>query len=220
MRAKTVATWIFGIAVVAGALYVRKQYNDIEAVEKTPPKAAPAPGVAKSQQDKPAASTAAPVVTQASPGATHWFEGLPLGADEAAVLAKFGGQVQKVQRQQFAGAYVDYVIPEYKMAGVPFEVFFQMDNDTKGLLRVLLRKQSENQPRGSYAADFKTVLAALTEKHGKPAGEFRGKRDDTFTDDQTWVGGPVSIELSHSQTVWGSGRVGEMLTVRYFPSDR
>jgi hypothetical protein len=215
MSAKTVATLVFGIAVLAGVLWVRKQYKDIEAGEATPPKAAPA-RVAKPQAEKPAAQITAPAATQASPGATHWFEGLPFGADEAAILAKFGGQAQKVAKPENWGIwYVDYVIPEYKLGGVAFEALFQMDTKTRRLARVLLRKQSENQPLGSYAADFKAVLAALTEKYGKPKGEFEGTRDANFREEQEWVSDPVTISLGHSQTVWPGGRNNEMLTVRY-----
>jgi hypothetical protein len=205
MNAKTVAAGIFAVAVIAGSLYVYKQYKDIQRGEAAPAKAAaPAP-----------AASAPP-----SGPAVQAFEGLTFEADEAAIRAKFGGQLKKVERQQFAGKYVDYVIPEYALGGVRLEVFFQMDNETKRLGQVLLRKQSENQPLGSYGAEFKTLLGALAEKHGKPAGTVQGKRDETFREEQEWVNGALTVSLTHSQTVWGSGRSNEMLSVRYFPTER
>lgn len=207
MQLKRVFVWVFGVATLIGVLYVRKAYNDIRGEEAAP-------------------STAALVLPKNTATAVRAepadavFMGLSMGADEAAILGKFGSQLKKLEkRQQFFLAYVDYTIPDYVLDGVRMEAFFQMDNDTHRLAQVLLRKMAEDKPLGIYRADFDALLSSLTSTYGAPQITVKGKPDDTFHDNRNWVNGNTEIELSRSQTVHASGQTSEMLTIRFFPAD-
>jgi hypothetical protein len=198
--------WVaFGIATLAGVVVVRKTYNDINNGAPSQP----------ARTARAIAATGNPGVP-APPGGVE-FMGIFFGADEKAILAKFGNQLKKVERQHFMGAYVDYIIPDYVWEGVHMEAYFQMDSRTHRLTSVLLRKMAYDQPLGIYDAEFNALMPPLALAYGEPAISSEGEPPVTFNDERTWLKGATLIELAYGKRVYSGGSSTQMLTLRFAP---
>jgi hypothetical protein len=214
VKTKRLFVLLFAIATLVLILYVRNEYNKINGVNL-------GPSAALSQDTGPAASVAAtPKGTNAKAAdaaADATFMGLPFGSDEKAILAKFGGQVKKLEsRADFAFWYVDYIIPNYDMDGVPMDVYFQMDKDSHLLTQVLLRKMVEEKPLGVYGEDFKSLSLSRIFVYGMPEGTEEGDRGGAyFREEHHWKQGHTAINLSRTQKAYANGKTSEMLTLRF-----
>ena len=65
----------------------------------------------------------------------------------------------------FGDSYVDVAIRAQMLGGYRFVVYYQMDNTTRRLKRIML----ERQRHGANAKAFSAVITALTDDYGPPA---------------------------------------------------
>lgn len=87
------------------------------------------------------------------------------GESSAALLAHFGGRVTALRRPlDFGDSYVDVVMRDVPIGGVPLIAFFQMDKVTHGLKRI----QFERPRHGVNPAAFRGVLGGLETTYGEP----------------------------------------------------
>jgi len=90
---------------------------------------------------------------------THW------GESSDALLREFGADAKRLPRAlDFGDSYVDVVLPDQTIGGVPMVVFFQMDKVSHGLKRI----QLERPRHGVNPPAFRGILAALQTDFGSP----------------------------------------------------
>ena len=90
---------------------------------------------------------------------THW------GEPSDALLQEFGRDAMRLPRAlDFGDSYVDVVLPDETIGGVPMVVFFQMDKASHGLKRI----QLERPRHGVNPPAFRGLLAALQTEFGRP----------------------------------------------------
>ncbi|MDD4928568.1 MAG: DUF4124 domain-containing protein [Gallionella sp.] len=118
------------------------------------------------------------------------FQGIKWGIDEAGIISILGNQVKRLPtKETFNNAYANLSIPKYLVGGVLMKVFFQMDNETKLLNRVLMQKISMGAQQPAFASDFDALSTQLTAKYGT------GSRSGAFK--QQWVNGDTLIQLDY-----------------------
>jgi hypothetical protein len=90
---------------------------------------------------------------------THW------GESSDALLRQFGVEANRLPRAlDFGDSYVDVVLPNQTIGGVPMVVFFQMDKVSHGLKRI----QFERPRHAVNPPAFRGVLAGLHTDFGRP----------------------------------------------------
>jgi hypothetical protein len=90
---------------------------------------------------------------------THW------GESSDALLRQFGVEAKRLPRAlDFGDSYVDVVLPDQTIGGVPMVLFFQMDKVNHGLKRI----QLERPRHGVNPPAFRGILAALQTDFGIP----------------------------------------------------
>ncbi len=169
--------------------------------------AASAPPVAPA----PAAAPPVPVVQAAPPA----FQGLPWGADEAQISARFGDRLQpapcdaaaRVQAQRLGEVCESPTIPRYDVAGVPFVLKLHLDATDRRLVRVTLSHAAEHgrneEPR--WSDHHRVMRRLLSQRYGGP--EFTDLQSDAgvSTAVARWRTGPALIELSSTFQPRSSG---------------
>jgi hypothetical protein len=89
----------------------------------------------------------------------HWHE----SSDE--IARAFGARaIRLAPAIVFGDSYVDVALRDETLAGFPFVVYFQMDNKTRRLKRIML----ERQRHGANPKVFRAVVAALEQDYGPP----------------------------------------------------
>lgn len=148
------------------------------------------------------------------------WESARWGMSEAELLKVFHSRLKKLPaRMEFHAQYVDYVIPEFKLEGEPFTVFFQMDKNTNKLTQVLVRlnEQVSRLPREEI---FNSLATFLIREYGEPGN----KRDDRYSIsdkykgidlNRTWKFRTTTVELAYG---WDDQIYASLLTIRYFPT--
>ena len=92
--------------------------------------------------------------------AVHW------GESSAEIARSFGARAVRLTHPiEFGDSYVDVALRDQTLGGYPFAVYFQMDNATRGLKRVML----ERQRHGANPMVYRAVLAALVQEYGPPS---------------------------------------------------
>ena len=87
------------------------------------------------------------------------------GESSAALLAHFGNRATALPRPlDFGDSYVDVVVRNVPIGGVPLIAFFQMDKRTRGLKRI----QLERPRHGVNPPAFRGVLGGLEAAYGQP----------------------------------------------------
>jgi hypothetical protein len=104
-----------------------------------------------------AAAPAGSVVAQLT-AQTHW------GETAGALLRQFGRAARLPWRLDFGDSYVDVVLPDLRIGGLRFIVFFQMDKKSGGLARI----QIERPRHGANPPAVRAALAALAAGYGAP----------------------------------------------------
>jgi hypothetical protein len=90
---------------------------------------------------------------------THW------GESSDALFREFGSDAMRLPRAlDFGDSYVDVVLPDETIGGVPMVVFFQMDKVSHGLKRI----QLERPRHGVNPPAFRGILAGLQADFGSP----------------------------------------------------
>lgn len=97
--------------------------------------------------------------------AGNLFSGIRWGEPQSALLADFGGRATVLQRPiDFGDSYVQIVLRNLVLGGVPLIVFFEIDKVTNGLKRI----QLERQRHGVNPPAFRAVVGALEAEYGAP----------------------------------------------------
>ncbi len=136
------------------------------------------------------------------------FQGLPWGADEAQIAARFGAALQPavcdaVQRQaaQRRGEWCESpTLPRYPVAGVPFVLTLHLDAEQRRLVRVTLSHQHEpargEEPR--WSEHHRQLRRLLTQRYGAPEFTDIQAENGASSAVARWRTGPVLIELNTS----------------------
>jgi hypothetical protein len=148
------------------------------------------------------------------------WEGARWGMSEADLLRAFNSRLKKLpKRMEFLAWYADYVIPELKLGGESFTVFFQMDKRTDKLSQVLVRlnEQVALTPREKL---FNALASSLTREYGKPSEQ----KDERYSFKQKYKGIELEREWKLPTTTvelgygWDDQIYASLLTIRYFPT--
>ena len=148
------------------------------------------------------------------------WDGARWGMSEAELLKAFNSRLKKLpRRMEFFAQYADYVIPEFKMEGQSFTVFFQMDKSTDKLSQVLVRL-NEQVALTSREELFNHLASSLSREYGKPTGQ----KDERYTFkrkykgielERAWKFPATTVELGYG---WDDQIYASILTIRYFPT--
>jgi hypothetical protein len=148
------------------------------------------------------------------------WEGARWGMSEAELFKAFNSRLKKLpKRMEFFAQYADYAIPEFKIEGQSFTVFFQMDKSTNKLSQVLVRlnEQMALIPREEL---FNRLASSLSREYGKPTGQ----KDERYTFkrkykrielERAWKFPATTVELGYG---WDDQIFASLLTIRYFPT--
>lgn len=134
--------------------------------------------------------------------------------NESEILAKFGGQLVKLQEpEKFKDAYVNYVISPYSIGTGKYTVRFQMNNESMKLDQVLIRldQMDSKIPNELY---FNQLDSLLTEKYKDPTWK-NDRRGSTIKLERKWVFPTTTISLSY---LWMD--VINLLTITYSPTKK
>lgn len=148
------------------------------------------------------------------------WEGARWGMSNEELVSAFDERLKKLpKRELFLGLHVDYVIPEFKLQGKEFTVYFQISNTTKKLSQILIRliEQESPEPREKI---FSNLESWLNRQYGKPQDlidERRRSSDGFLFIDLTriWRFPTTTVELGYS---WDNQVDASLLTIRYFPT--
>jgi hypothetical protein len=195
--------------------------------EADPTAAAAVPEPAASAASAPAVPAAPlPAAPPAAPPAPPAFQGLPWGADEAQILARFGTRLQpaacdaalRVQAQRQGELCESPGIPRYEVAGVPFVLTLHLDAEARRLVRVTLVHNAEyprtEEPR--WSDNHRVMRRLLSQRYGGP--EFTDLQHDAgvSTAVARWRTGPALIELSSTfQPRSGGSPAREQMAITY-----
>ncbi len=183
-----------------------------------PAASAPPPAVAH-----PVPPPAAPPPPPAGPAV---FQGLPWGADEAQIAARFGDRLQtaacdgpaRAQAQRLGEVCESPGIPRYEVAGVPFVLKLHLDAAERRLVRVTLSHAAEHgrfeEPR--WSDHHRVMRRLLSQRYGGP--EFTDLQTDAgaSTAVARWRTGPALIELSSTfQPRAGNAPAREQMLITY-----
>ena len=120
-------------------------------------------------------------------GMEEAWRGARWGESSAALLAHFGSRATALPRPlDFGDSYVDVVLRNVPIGGVPLIAFFQMDKRTRGLKRI----QFERPRHGVNPPAFRGVLGGLEAAYGQPDA-MCGTRP-----------GPVSGYQAAAERIW------------------
>ena len=170
------------------------------AASSAPLAATPAP-VASSA----AAAPAAPPPPPPPPAA---FQGLPWGADEAQIAARFGTRLESASCDAAARAAAQRLgelcesptVPRYEVAGVPFVLKLHLDAADRRLVRVSLSHSAEtgrlDEPR--WTEHHRVMRRLLSQRYGGPEFTDLQHEAGASTAVARWRTGPALIDLSSS----------------------
>jgi hypothetical protein len=111
------------------------------------------------------------------------------------------------------------VIPEIKLEGESFAVYFQMDKRTGKLSQVLVRS-NEQVARTPREKLFNALASSFSREYGKPSEQ----KDERYSFKQkykgvelgrTWKFPTTTVELGYG---WDDQIYASLLTIRYFPT--
>jgi hypothetical protein len=161
----------------------------------------------------PAASAAAPApaappLPPPPPPPPAAFQGLPWGADEAQIAARFGTRLEPAscdaaalaQAQRLGELCESPTVPRYEVAGVLFVLKLHLDATDRRLVRVSLSHTAEHgrldEPR--WSDHHRVMRRLLSQRYGGP--EFTDLQHDAgaSTAVARWRTGPALIDLSSS----------------------
>lgn len=101
----------------------------------------------------------------AAAGLAPLLSGVRWGEPSRELVAQFGARATVLTRPlDFGDSYVQVVLRDVRVGGVPLIAFFQMDKATGGLKRV----QLERQRHGVTLRSLRLALAALEAEYGAP----------------------------------------------------
>jgi hypothetical protein len=189
-----------------------------------PPASAPAEAAAPSAASSPALPP--PPAAPAPPAEPPAFQGLPWGADETQIAARFGARVQptacdaamRVQAQRQGEVCESPGVARYEVAGVPFVLTLHLDAADRRLVRVSLLHTAEagrnEEPR--WSDHHRVMRRLLSQRYG--GTEFTDLQSDggTSTALARWRTGPALIELSSTfQPRSGTQPAREQISITY-----
>lgn len=187
---------------------------------------ATAQATAEPAQAASAAAAATPPQSPPAPPPPPAFQGLPWGADEAAIAARFGAALvpaacDAAQRQaaQRRGELCESpTVPRYPVAGVPFVLTLHLDAEQRRLVRVTLAHQHEpargEEPR--WSEQHRVLRRLLTQRYGAPEFTDISAEGGHSSATARWRTGPVLIELHSSVQPRGAAQQPrEQLLITY-----
>lgn len=154
------------------------------------------------------------------------FQGLPWGADEAQITARFGTRLEpaacdaalRAQASRLGELCESPTVSRYDVAGVPFVLKLHLDTSDRRLVRVSLSHTAEHgrldEPR--WSDHHRVMRRLLSQRYGGP--EFTDLQHDAgaSTAVARWRTGPALIDLSSSfQPRSGSTPAREQIVITY-----
>lgn len=175
------------------------------AASAAPLAAAPAASAAAPAPAAPPLPPSSPPPPPPPPAA---FQGLPWGADEAQIAARFGTRLEPAscdaaalaQAQRLGELCESPTVPHYEVAGVPFVLKLHLDATDRRLVRVSLSHTAEHgrldEPR--WSDHHRVMRRLLSQRYGGP--EYTDLQHDAgaSTAVARWRTGPALIDLSSS----------------------
>jgi hypothetical protein len=176
------------------------------AASAAPLAAAPAASAASATAPAPAAPPLPPSPPPPPPPAA--FQGLPWGADEAQIAARFGTRLEpascdaaaRAQAQRLGELCESPTVPRYEVAGVPFVLKLHLDATDRRLVRVSLSHTAEHgrldEPR--WSDHHRVMRRLLSQRYGGPEYTDLQHEAGASTAVARWRTGPALIDLNSS----------------------
>ncbi len=162
----------------------------------------------------------------ALPPAPPSFQGLPWGATESEIAARFGERLRpapcdaalRAQAARHDEVCESPTVPRYEVAGVPFVLTLHLDAAERRLVRVTLVHSAEHgrsdEPR--WSDNHRLLRRLLSQRYGGP--EFTDLQHEGGVSSAVarWRTGPALIELSSTFQARSSAQPArEQMSVTY-----
>jgi hypothetical protein len=149
------------------------------------------------------------ITSAATPGEA--FQGVPWGATEAQIRQKFGERVtikkceSEIERHFHAIANHSCDTPTirpYEVAGIPFDLNFELDANTKRLDQVVMfhsgspPDETDELKVGTFWARYHSLKDALTARYGAAPDPLIDEKEGWVYVAQTWTTSSTKVELS------------------------
>jgi hypothetical protein len=181
-------------------------------------------------QTDPAASAPVPAAAPPRTAGPEAFQGLPWGATEAEIQARFGERLKPLPCDAGARSVAARVgevcetphIARYDVAGVPFTLLFHLDSTERRLVRVTLTHAGEPaQGQGSdarWSEHHRVMRRLLSQRYGAPESTDVANDAGAFTAYARWRRGHTLIELNSLFVPRSGGAPArEQMQVSYLP---
>jgi hypothetical protein len=189
------------------------------------PSAATSPPEAAASMPAPAAPASVPG-PPAPPPLPPAFQGLPWGADETQIGARFGSRLQtmpcdaaqRMQAQRLGEVCESPGVARYEVAGVPFALTLHLDAAERRLVRVTLRHAAEHgrQEEPRWSEHHRVMRRLLSQRYGGPEFTDLHAEDGASTAVARWRTGPALIELSSTFVPRSAGQPArEQILITY-----
>lgn len=171
------------------------------------------------------------VPCEAPAGQPEAFQGLPWGADEAAMLARFGTALKLAECSAAARraarparpaeACNHPLVAPYEVAGVPFRLNLHVDDATRRLLRVALVWEGA-VPGGAdagFSEKHRQLRQLLAQRYGSPESTHVANEPEAWNAQARWRRGETLIELNSTfQPRSAGGGSRETVEIVYRPT--
>lgn len=140
------------------------------------------------------------------------------GMTEPELVEAFKSRVTKLPERQALKdnqGYADYSIQDYEIEGNKFTVFFDMDMQTKKLMRVRMSLNEETSMLSKDTLYFPKYESLLTRKYGAPSFKNDERSRGMVILEREWFFKTTTVKLSY---VWSSMGNFSWLKIMYFAS--
>jgi hypothetical protein len=140
------------------------------------------------------------------------------GMTEAELVTAFKSKlVKRSEREMLVDnkGYADYIIPDYEIEGNKFTVFFDMDMQTKKLMRVRMSLTDGKSILPNDSGYFSPYEALLARKFGRPTFQSDERKKAMVTLKRQWTYKTTTIELLY---VWAYMGNINWSRIEYYPS--
>lgn len=140
------------------------------------------------------------------------------GMTEAELLDTFKSRISKLPEREALKdnkGYADYAIRDYEIESNKFTVFFDMDMETKKLMRVRVSLNDDKSMISKETLYFSPYESLLTRKYGNASYKNDERKRGMVILKRNWAFKTTTVELSY---LWSSMGNFNWLAIMYFPS--
>lgn len=157
-------------------------------------------------------------VTGQTPTDVNGWQEARWGMTETELVDAFKSRVTKLDKPRELvdnKGYANYAIKDYEIEGNKFTVYFDMDMQTKKLMRVRMSLNDDTSLIPKDTLYFSPYDELLTRKYGTATFKNDDRKPKMITLKRQWAFKTTTVELTY---VWASMGNFNWLRIEYYPS--